>query len=70
MENTLKLHVASVGTETEEAPEILAAEKSFTMNRFANLWLLTLGFVIALTLLCTGVLVAWPLLAHIASKLG
>lgn len=63
MENALKFHANSVGDETVEGG------KNFTPNRFANLWLLILGVVLALTLLCTGVLVAWPILAQIAAWL-
>lgn len=72
MENVIKQHAASVRTETAEGTPHpwSAAEKNVSPNRFANLWLLILGLIMALTLLCTGILVAWPILARIASKLN
>ena len=39
-----------------------AVEKS---NPLANVWLFVLGTLLVGTLLCTAVLVAWPILAHL-----
>lgn len=38
-------------------------------NRFANLWLVSLMAVLGLTAMVTAVLVAWPLVAYIGSRL-
>lgn len=38
-------------------------------NRFANVWLFFLMVVLGLTALCTAVLVGWPLVAYISSRL-
>ncbi len=43
-----------------------AAEKS---NPFATAWLCILGLVLGATLLCTAVLMAWPIVAQYASRL-
>jgi len=38
-------------------------------NRLANVWLFCLLGVLGLTALCTAVLVAWPLVAYVSSRL-
>lgn len=38
-------------------------------NRFANVWLFFFMAVLGLTALCTAVLVAWPLVGYISSRL-
>jgi len=53
---------------------MIAQEQAATLtrsstNRFAGIWLLTLSAVLGLTLLCTAVLVAWPLVGYISSRL-
>lgn len=45
-------------------PEVLKEPKH---NQLANLWLLLLAGILGLTLLCTGVLVAWPIISYLAS---
>jgi hypothetical protein len=45
-----------------------AVQKTET-NRFANVWLFSLMIVLGLTAMVTAVLVAWPLVAYIASRL-
>ena len=37
-------------------------------NPLANIWLLFLGTLLGGTLLCTVVLVAWPIIAHLVAK--
>jgi len=51
------------------AQQIQTVEKSVTTNRLANVWLFFLMVVLGLTALCTAVLVAWPLVAYISSRL-
>jgi len=46
----------------------LIHQKAHT-NRFANVWLFFLMTVLGLTAMVTAVLVAWPLVAFIASRL-
>jgi len=46
----------------------LAQQKTET-NRLANVWLFFLMVVLGLTAMVTAVLVAWPLVAYIASRL-
>jgi len=44
----------------------LAAEKvTEKSNPFANVWLFVLGTLLVGTLLCTAVLVAWPIIANL-----
>ena len=38
-------------------------------NPFATAWLCVLGLVLGATLLCTVVLMAWPIVAQYAAKL-
>jgi hypothetical protein len=38
-------------------------------NRFAGIWLLTLTAILGLTICCTAVLVAWPLVGYISTRL-
>jgi len=33
-----------------------------------NFWLVTLAVIVGLTVLCTAVLVGWPIIAHLAAK--
>lgn len=35
---------------------------------FTNFWLVTLAVIVGLTVLCTAVLVGWPIIAHLAAK--
>lgn len=35
---------------------------------FTNFWLVTLAIIVGLTVLCTAVLVGWPIIAHLAAK--
>lgn len=44
-------------------------EKSTQSNRFAGIWLFFLMTVLGLTAMVTAVLVAWPLVAYIGSRL-
>ena len=46
----------------------LAVQRTET-NRFANVWLFCLMTVLGLTAMVTAVLVGWPLVAYIASRL-
>ena len=46
-----------------------AVEKTTQVNRFANIWLVALMIVLGLTAMVTAVLVAWPLVAYIGSRL-
>ena len=46
--------------------EVEATEKS---NPFATAWLCVLGLVLGATLLCTAVLMAWPIVAQYAARL-
>ena len=43
-------------------------QKSQT-NRFANVWLFFMLTILGLTAMVTAVLVAWPLVAYISSRL-
>jgi hypothetical protein len=38
-------------------------------NRFANVWLFLMMGILGLTAMVTAVLVAWPLIAYISSRL-
>jgi len=38
-------------------------------NRFANVWLFFMMVILGLTAMVTAVLVAWPLVAYISSRL-
>jgi len=46
-----------------------ALQKSESTNRFASIWLFFLMVVLGLTAMVTAVLVAWPLVAYISSRL-
>jgi len=35
---------------------------------FTNFWLATLALIVGLTVVCTAVLVGWPIIAHLAAK--
>lgn len=48
-------------TEKTQLAENTAAESS---NPLANMWLIVLAVLLGGTLLCTAVLVAWPILAN------
>ena len=47
--------------------ELLDATEESTF--FATSWLLILGLVLSATLLCSAVLMAWPVVAQFAAKL-
>ena len=49
-----------------ELEHVEAGEQS---NPLATLWLAALGLMLGATLICTVVLMAWPLVAQYASKL-
>ena len=56
--------VNSMGTEA-----VLSSTMAETrVNPLANVWLGLLAVVFGLTLFCTAVLVAWPVLAYIGAK--
>nr|NIS40796.1 hypothetical protein [Desulfuromonadales bacterium] len=70
MENTISESIP-VGANTESAEAAyLSGEAAMeaSPNRLANLWLLLLSGILGLTLLCTGALVAWPVLSWLATK--
>lgn len=46
------------------------ASESAKSNPIANLWLLFLALVLGGTLLCTAVLMAWPIVAQMAAKMN
>ena len=39
-----------------------------TTKVLTNFWLVTLAVIVGLTVLCTAVLVGWPIIAHLAAK--
>jgi len=53
----------------DEVMSVETAEVSERSNPLANLWLGVLGLVLGTTLLCSAVLMAWPIIAQYAAKL-
>ena len=49
--------------------QVQTLDKPAETNRYANLWLASLMVVLGLTAMVTAVLVAWPLVAYISSRL-
>lgn len=49
--------------------QLQTLEKPVESNRYASLWLVSLMVVLGLTAMVTAVLVAWPLIAYISSRL-
>jgi len=49
--------------------KINTVEKTTQVNRFANIWLVALMIILGLTAMVTAVLVGWPLIAYISSRL-
>lgn len=47
----------------------MAETTTKTGNPFATVWLAILGLVLGATLLCSAVLMAWPIVAQYAAKL-
>lgn len=64
MENTAS---EAIRVEMMESTAYPAAEKA-APNRLAGLWLWLMFIIMTLTLLCTGVLVAWPVLSWLAGR--
>ncbi len=60
--------VIKAGT-VEEVGLMEKAEVAEKSNPLANLWLGVLGLVLGATLLCSAVLMAWPILAQYAAKM-
>lgn len=53
----------------EEVGTIEMAEATERSNPFATAWMVVLGLVLGATLLCSAVLMAWPIVAQYAAKL-
>jgi hypothetical protein len=70
METTIRDTVMLIEPEMIETTPYLRKEeaKTATPNRLANLWLIVLSIILGTTLTCTGILVAWPILAFIGSR--
>lgn len=53
----------------DEVTSVEMAEVTERSNPFATAWLTILGLVLGATLLCSAVLMAWPIVAQYAAKL-
>ena len=53
----------------DQTMNIEMAEATEKSNPFATAWLCVLGLVLGATLLCTVVLMAWPIVAQYAATL-
>lgn len=53
----------------DEASSVELFEATEESTFFATSWLLILGLVLGATLLCSAVLMAWPIVAQFAAKL-
>lgn len=51
----------------EKHYDLAADEASEKSNPLANIWLFVLGVLLIGTLLCTAVLVAWPIIANLVA---
>lgn len=54
----------------EEVMSVEMADVTEKSNPFATIWLSILALVLGSTLLCTAVLMAWPIVAQYAAKLN
>ena len=53
----------------DEASSLEIVDATEKSDFFANSWLLILSLVLGATLLCSAVIIAWPIAAQFASKL-
>lgn len=53
----------------DEVASIESSDVAEKSNPFATAWLCVLGLVLGVTLFCTAVLMAWPIVAQYAAKL-
>jgi|GEM_PF-616278 len=51
----------------EKHYDLAADEAKEKANPFANIWLFVLGTLLVGTLLCTAILVAWPIIANMVA---
>jgi len=47
---------------------IVSPSEAGQSKAITNFWLLTLSLIVGMTILCTAVMVGWPIIAHLASK--